>query len=169
MEQGVGVKIMHVRNCRENRLPELPHIIIDGYSPETRKLYEFFGCYFHGNTCQPFRDVITINGDTKAELYDKAMSRLEQMTRAGYMDKVQWEWEFDDAGRTELLALQHSPLRTCDALYGGRTGAMRLHYKAREIETMQYVDVVSLYPYICKYFKFPVGHPIIHVGMRVRK
>jgi hypothetical protein len=21
-----------------------------------------------------------------------------------------------------------------------------------------------LYPYICKYFKFPVGHPIIHVG-----
>jgi len=23
---------------------------------------------------------------------------------------------------------------------------------------------MSLYPYICKYFKFPIGHPIIHVG-----
>jgi hypothetical protein len=23
---------------------------------------------------------------------------------------------------------------------------------------------MSLYPYICKYFKFPVGHPVIHVG-----
>jgi hypothetical protein len=23
---------------------------------------------------------------------------------------------------------------------------------------------MSLYPYICKYFKFPIGHPIIHKG-----
>jgi len=23
---------------------------------------------------------------------------------------------------------------------------------------------MSLYPYICKYSKFPIGHPIIHVG-----
>ena len=41
---------------------------------------------------------------------------------------------------------------------------MRLHYKVHENETIQYVDVMSLYPYICKYFKFPVGHPRIHVG-----
>jgi len=51
-----------------------------------------------------------------------------------------------------------------DALYGGRTVAMRLQYKAREGETIQYVDFMILYPYICKYFKFPVGHPVIHVG-----
>jgi len=36
------------------------------------------------------------------------------------------------------------PLRTRDALYGGRTEAMRLHYKAREGETIQEVDVMSL-------------------------
>jgi len=30
-------------------------------------------------------------------------------------------------------------------------------------ESLQYVNVMSLYPYICKYFKFPVGHPVIHV------
>jgi hypothetical protein len=41
---------------------------------------------------------------------------------------------------------------------------MRLHYKIAEEETMQYVDVMSLYPYICKYFKFPIGHPVIHAG-----
>jgi hypothetical protein len=40
---------------------------------------------------------------------------------------------------------------------------MRLHYIARENETIKYV-VMSLYPYICKYYKFPIGHPIIHVG-----
>jgi hypothetical protein len=41
---------------------------------------------------------------------------------------------------------------------------MRLHYKIREGETIQYVDVMSLYPYICKYYKIPIGHLIIHVG-----
>ena len=41
---------------------------------------------------------------------------------------------------------------------------MSLHYKVRENETIQYVDIMSLYSYICKYFKFPIGHPTIHVG-----
>jgi len=42
---------------------------------------------------------------------------------------------------------------------------MRLRYKIREgEETVQYCDIMSLYPYICKYFKFPIGHPNIHVG-----
>ena len=40
---------------------------------------------------------------------------------------------------------------------------MRLHYKSWEEESIQYVDVTSLNPYICKYFKFPVGQPVIHV------
>jgi hypothetical protein len=41
---------------------------------------------------------------------------------------------------------------------------MRLHYKIREGKgSVQYCDVKSLYPYICKYFKFPIGHPTIHV------
>ena len=60
--------------------------------------------------------------------------------------------------------VEQSPLYTRDALYGGRTEAMRLYYKVSENETIQYVDVMSLYPYICKYFKFRIGHPIIHVG-----
>ena len=57
-----------------------------------------------------------------------------------------------------------SLLCTREALYGGRTEAMRLHYKSREVETFRYVGLMILYPYICKYFKFPVGHPVIHVG-----
>jgi hypothetical protein len=60
--------------------------------------------------------------------------------------------------------VQHSPLTTRDALYGGRTVAMRLHYKVGEGESIQYVDEMSLYPFVCKYFKLPVGHPVIHIG-----
>jgi len=94
----------------------------------------------HWHTCQPFRDVATPSGDTLAERYERTMARLEQITRAGYQVKVQWEYEFEE--RTELLAhpiVRQSPLCTRDALYGGRTEAMRLHYKVQENETIQYV------------------------------
>jgi len=60
-------------------------------------------------------------------------------SRADKLVKVQWQCEFDDARGPEMLAhriMQHSPLNTRDVLYGGRTEAMRLHYKARENETI---------------------------------
>ena len=51
--------------------------------------------------------------------------------------------------------IRHIPLNTGDALYGGRTETMNLHYKIREGEnTIKYVDENSLHPYVCKYFKF---------------
>jgi len=94
------------------------------------------------------------------------MARIELLTSAGYTVKVQWECEFEEVAE-DLRAhpiVRHAPMNTRDALYGGRTEAMRLHCKIREgEETVQYCDM-SLYPYICKYFKFPIGHPIIHVG-----
>ena len=42
--------------------------------------------------------------------------------------------------------VQHSLLNTRDALYGCRTEAMRLHHAAGDGETIQYIDVMSLYP-----------------------
>jgi len=65
------------------------------------------------------------------------MSRLQQITRAGYQVKVQWECEFNHADIETLELLAHPtvcqrPLCTRDALYEGRTKAMRLNYKARE-------------------------------------
>ena len=41
------------------------------------------------------RDHETMNKDTLAERYERTMSRIEQITRAGYQVKVQWECEFD--------------------------------------------------------------------------
>ena len=160
MEQTDGVAIKHARNEREYRLCELPHFSVDCYCAETNTVYEFIGCYWHGYTCKPFRDIITTNGDTLAARYDQTMARLEQITRAGYQVKIQLECLFDDAGiaTPELLAhptVCKSPLCTRDALYGGRTEAMRLHYKAREGENIQYVDVMILYPYIWKYSSSP--------------
>ena len=41
---------------------------------------------------------------------------------------------------------------------------MRIHYKACVNDTTQYVVVMRLYQYICKYFKFQIGNLIINVG-----
>ena len=165
MEETDGVQIMLLRNGREYRLPELPYFSVHGYSPETRTIYEFFSCFWHRYTCQPFRDVSILSGDTLAERYKRTMSRLEQITRAVYQVKFRWECEFEE--ETDLLThpvVRQTPLRTLDAVFGGRTDAILLHYKVRVNESIQYVDIMSLYPYICKYFKFPVGHPTVHVG-----
>ena len=50
------------------------------------------------------------------------MARLEQITRAGYQAKFQWECEFDDSGIATPELLAHSTVRqshlcTPDALY----------------------------------------------------
>jgi G:T-mismatch repair DNA endonuclease (very short patch repair protein) len=63
-EQRDGCKILHGRNGREYRLPELPHLSVDGFCPEMKKVYEFLGCYFHGHTCQSFRDATSKVDDT---------------------------------------------------------------------------------------------------------
>jgi hypothetical protein len=76
---------------------------------------------------------------------------------------VKWECEFEPPEDTRA-AEEQPPLRTRDALYGGSTEVMRLYYKVKESEeSMQYVDVMSIYLWVCKYFKFPVGHPKIHL------
>ena len=97
------------------------------------------------------------------------MASLGQINRAGYQVNFQWECEFDDSGIETPEMLAHptvckNPLCTRDAVCGGRTEAMRLHYKAWEGETIQNVDVMSHYPYICKNFTFSVGHSFINVG-----
>jgi hypothetical protein len=110
--------------------------------------------------------VKTLGRDTLAERYEQTMARIEQIKRAGYRDITQWESEFDE--KPELLEypiIKHAPLITRDALYGARTEAMRLRYKIREgMESAKYCDVMSLYTYISKYFKFSIGHTTIHIG-----
>jgi len=80
MEETDSVKIMHCRNGREYKSPDLPRFNVDGYCPETGTVYEFFGCAYHGHTCQQLRDVTTLRGYTLAESYEQIMSRLEQIT-----------------------------------------------------------------------------------------
>ena len=154
MEESDSCRIMHAGNGREYGLLELPNFSVDVYCAETRTVYEFFGCFYQRHKGQPFRDVSTMSGETLAARYESMISQLEQITLAGYKVRIQWEREFDDARivkpKPKLLThpiVDQSPLITRDSLHGGRTEAMRLHCKVREDETIQYVDVMSLYTY----------------------
>jgi G:T-mismatch repair DNA endonuclease (very short patch repair protein) len=126
MEQTDGCQIRHARNGREYRPPELAHKSVDGYCAETRTVYQFLGCYYHGCMCQPIRDVKTRSGEKLAERYEHTLSRLEAIRRAGYRVKFEWKCKFDATGiveqKPELLThpiVRHAPLITRDALYGG--------------------------------------------------
>jgi hypothetical protein len=65
-----------------------------------------------------------------------------------------WECDFEETLRLRPELLTHGlvesgPLRTRDALCGGRTEAMRLHYRVKESEeTIRYVDVMTLYSWV---------------------
>ena len=61
------------------------------------------------------------------------MFRLERIAKAGYQFEVKWECEFEPPEDMKVKE-ERLPLRTRDALYGGRTEAMRLHYQVKEVE-----------------------------------
>jgi hypothetical protein len=91
------------------------------------------------------------------------MNRLERIRQPRYWAKLQWECEFE-LPEDVRLEEEHIPMRTRYALYDGQTEAMRLLYRVNEgEETIHYLGVMSLYPWVCKHFKFPVGHPTIHL------
>ena len=101
------------------------------------------------------------------------MARLQKIKNAGYQVVSIWGCEFrkllqNTPGlENELRShpyVKNSPINIRDALYGGRTEASKAYYRVKEGEKIQYVDVISLYPYICKYGKFPIGHPKVYVG-----
>ena len=106
-ERTDGCTISHGRNRRVYRLPELPNLSVDGYCHETRKVYKFYGCFWHGHTCLPFRDVTKLNKDTLSETYEQTMARLERITQAGYEVEVEWECHFD----SEIIP-HHRELKT---------------------------------------------------------
>ena len=94
--------------------------------------------------------------------------RERELKELGYNLIVVWEHQF----RYQLeknTALQQfistldlqDRLDPRDSFFGGRTNAVKLHYKAKEDEKIQYYDFTSLYPWTNKYCRYPVGHPTI--------
>ena len=55
-----------------------------------------------------------------------------------------------------------------DALYGGRCEIFALYDQSTDRSVIKYVDVQSLYHYVCKSKHNPVGHPRCLIGPKLR-
>ena len=161
-----NIKIRHARNGGEVKVGKFR---VDGLYEKT--IFEFHGCVWHGcPRCYRRRDIISpTSALTMHERYEETVKRTKALERAGYRVEEMWECDFNRARKENprMAAFlktepsEESPLCPRDAFFGGRTNAAKLFHKAGPGEKIRYVDVCSLYPWVCKYGKFPLGHPEI--------
>lgn len=181
-----GIRIQHAKRGGEKKIFIGGKCYkLDGYyydrKTETRNIYEFLGCYWHGcpkcyspeEICKKDR-----NKKTMKALYDKTMERLEIIKdyfenktseASGSIRSVKihtiWECEFDQQKYPEVDP-HLKPIDKRDAFYGGRTETIQLYNNLPNLKG-KYVDYCSLYPAVNKYCKYPIGHPITYTNVDV--
>ena len=106
------------------------------------------------------------------ELLDKTRKTTKSLRALGHTVLEMWECHFKTIIKRNAYAktLQQGfaaqdRLEPRDAFFGGRTNAIKLFHQCTDPgETIRYVDFTSLYPWVCKYGKYPLGHPEIFIG-----
>ena len=156
---------------------------LDGYyrDPTTGEetAFEFMGCAWHGcPRCYRInRDTLMIPGHNPQQLtleaaYQRTLERLEFLREhRGMRVVVMWECELEELKKTNQRLREHiddvrvtgipTPLGPREAFYGGRTFTSKLYHAVSGQERILHYDVCSEYPYVCKYGRYPLGHPEI--------
>jgi len=172
------IKIHSAANGREVRIAD--NILVDGFS-EPKTVFSFLGCYWHQCIkCYPnqYHNSPENKKSKLSLLYETCIARSKKIRELGYELIEIWEHEFDEMLKTNpeiseyintLDHLKFLPLDPRDAFMGGRTGVCKMYHKAKPGERILYKDVTSLYPYINKYGRYPVGIPKILLGKDLDK
>ena len=123
---------------------------------------------FHGcQKCFPNRDtVLPVNGLTANEAFQNTLDWTKFLKQQGYSVIEMWECNLkvelqrnpDIKDFFDSQEMQ-DPLDPRNCFYGGCTNVTKLWHKVAPGEKIQYIDICSLYLWVCKYGKFPVGHP----------
>lgn len=172
VEKERGIDITHSAKRQEVRVDG---VLVDGYYKDEEKgkelLFFFHGCYHHGHTCLTTKRDAALHEDPLDTLnarYERTLKMTERLRERGYDVLEMYECDFrrqmaknkDIVSYTENHPLiAYTPLNPRDSFYGGRTGNTKTYYKCKPGEKIKYVDVCSLYPWVCKYGKFPLRHP----------
>ena len=171
--------IEHAGRCRERRLPEVG-VVVDGYSPPRDEenhrglVLQIHGCFWHGcRRCYRInRNEVLTTSDSMNDRFERILAVSKKIKNSNYELVEKWECDFqyEVTQNTELQRFiegsknDQKLLDPREAFFGGRTGNTVKIFDCQEQETIKYVDVCSLYPYICKCGKYPIGHPKIYVG-----
>lgn len=162
------VFIRHALNGGE---AQFGRYFVDGYAEidGVKYAWEFHGCFYHGcPECFNPTERCPLRGLPFGELHAKSDEReralqSEHNLRVIVMREHTWSKMKKSANVVNFL--QHfnfpEPLVPRNALYGGRTSALKLRHTTGVDESVYYVDVCSLYPYVMSTQKFPLGHPTI--------
>ncbi|KAJ8981044.1 hypothetical protein NQ317_018016 [Molorchus minor] len=158
------VNILHAAKQQE---VNIQGVKVDGYCEETRQVFEFHGCYYHGCTiCFQHRRDEPLHDEPTATLnsrYEGTVGKTERLRELEYevieMWKCQFRRQLKENEELRKFTESHplvtlSPLNHRDAFYGGRTGNTFEYYNCPPGEKIKYVD----------YGKFPIGHPKVYVG-----
>ena len=144
---------------------------VDGYDEQTRTVYEFNGCFWHGcPKCFPNRDKTRhkMCDQTMRDVYEATRRKEDALFAAGYSVVVMWECERERIKQEDESIRQLvdsfelvSRLKPRDAFFGGRTNAIKLYHAVVEGEKIYYLDFTSLYPWTNKNSVIPSSsvHP----------
>lgn len=172
LEKERGLKIQHALSLEgEFRVPGT-NFRVDGYCKDQGLILEYYGCLYHGcRACYHDNNIkVPKTNETRDVLFLRTRRRENILRGLGYRLITIWEHDFREQieKSTELqqflLTLDiegHINLR--QSFFGGRTNACRLYYAAADDEIIRYLDFTSLYPYVNKYKRYPIGHPEIIV------
>lgn len=165
MSEKENVRVHHKLNGGEVCIGRY---LVDGMSKDGKVMYEFYGCYFHGCPhCVKNRQQQSADQRlTMAEVFQRMMDKEQYLKSLGYWVVTKWQCQlqrelddnpamkqfFDDIRQID------DPIMGQDGFYSGRTSSIKLYHKCDEGERIRYIDVCSLYPWVCKMKSFPVGH-----------
>ena len=163
------VDIRHARNGGEHLIRHGDKTYyVDGYDENTRVVYKFHGCFWHGcPKCYPDRDGMRhkMHDQSMRDVYEATRRKEDTLFSLGYSVIVMWqcEWEQlkrdDETVRSIVDAFELvCRLQPRDAFFGGRTNAVKLYHVVQEGEKIHYYDFTSLYPWTNKNCLYPVGH-----------
>lgn len=124
------------------------HFHVDGYDEQTRSVYEFQGCFFHGCLrCFPNRSQkhpFHLN-KTMYDVREETRNKINRLTDLGYRVYEMWECEWNQMKNNNPQVKQFvdkldivTPLNPREAPFGGRTNAIKLHHRIEGDEQIYY-------------------------------
>ena len=98
------------------------------------------------------------------KLYENTMKIEKAIKEAGYKLETIWKHDFDSNTEMKNISLSEydlvEPPNIRDCSYGGRCEPIKLLHDCKSNgQKGRYIDVVSLYPTVMYYDKYPIGHP----------
>jgi len=154
---------------------------LDGISHEKKLVIQYMGCFFHGcPTCFHFTDYNSFKNTSMKTLYletknnEMEIKYLMKTLLPKYTMETIWEHNHELLKKSDYYKsfLKSNYTNTLNSktdatisergfFYGGRVNCLKFYLKNRKSHEIRYYDIISLYPYVCKYKSYPKGQPEI--------